>query len=402
METVARPGPEDQPGATDSFNRHVYFCQSWLMKYRNGSSLSEMRGTPSQHATGAPDDRRPEDDAIWARYRDNTARHVMSVDRHIQLRIMGHLVDTRHFVGLRPSLGPLLGLVAAGRRSPRDLAERLSISAQACGQLIDVAEDGGYLTRRPDPHDGRGRRIELTTRGRRLTTEGVRILGQIEGEERARIGAARFDAFADAVAALHGAWTAAAPAAFGHTTSALAPLQLLSVEAQRRLMEASSARGHAGLKMSHAQVLPLIGVRGARIGVLARVQGISRQAVSATARDLERLGYVERVRIEGDKRGVALQLTASGQALIRDSVHALDALDADIQTAIGKRRAGAFAKGARALYGALDLEHEIFDDADATRPESVETIAARLHRNLGRADRERLATLLAAPAAADI
>lgn len=370
------------------------------MNWVHRSSLSAMRGTPSQPAPPASADRRPEGGAVWARYRDNTARHVMSVDRDVQLRVMAHLVETRRFVGLRPSLGPLLGLVASEPRSPRALAERLSISAQACGQLIDVAEDGGYLARRPDPEDGRGRRIELTARGRRLTTEGVRILERIEAEERARIGTARFDAFADAVAALHAAWTAPAPAAFGDTHSALAPLQLLSVECQRRLMEATAARGHAGLKMSHAQVLPLIGAGGARVGVLSRVQGISRQAVSATARDLERLGYVERVRIDDDKRGVALVLSAAGRALIRDSVEALDALDADVRATIGARRAKAFARGARALYEALDLEREVFGEVATSAGESVEAIAARLHRDLGRADRERLARLLSAPSAA--
>ena len=38
----------------------------------------------------------------------------------------------------------------------------------------------------------------------------------------------------------------------------------LSLRIQRTLMDATSARGHTGLKLSHAQVLPMIGTDGAR------------------------------------------------------------------------------------------------------------------------------------------
>jgi DNA-binding MarR family transcriptional regulator len=349
----------------------------------------------------------PHTDALWSRYRDNTARHLIGIARDVQQRAMHHLAEERGFTGLRPSLGPLLSLVAARPRSPGELARCLSISAQACGQLVDVGAAGDYVARRENPEDRRTRLVELTPRGERLVAEGARILATIEAADRARIGETTHRALAESIAALHDAWTAhaSAPGAFPASAHpSLGPIPLLSVHIQRRLMEASAARGHAGLKLSHAQVLPLIGATGARIGTLARVQGISRQAVSATARDLERLGYVARATVAGDRRAVLLRLTAAGEALIRDSVHALDVLDDDIRAAIGARSADALAAAARTLYQARGLEREIFGAEDRDAPTaldgtgSLEILAERLHRRLGRAERERLAALLAGPA----
>jgi DNA-binding MarR family transcriptional regulator len=50
-------------------------------------------------------------------------------------------------------------LTAAG------LAARLEVTKQAAGQIIEDMEARGYVRRRPDPHDGRARLVELTERG---------------------------------------------------------------------------------------------------------------------------------------------------------------------------------------------------------------------------------------------
>jgi DNA-binding MarR family transcriptional regulator len=47
------------------------------------------------------------------------------------------------------------------------LADRLGVSKQGGGQLVEDMTRRGYLQSRPDPHDGRARLLELTTRGRR-------------------------------------------------------------------------------------------------------------------------------------------------------------------------------------------------------------------------------------------
>jgi len=149
--------------------------------------------------------------------------------------------------------------------------------------------------------------------------------------------------------------------------------------------------------MSHAQVLPLIGPEGARVAALARVQGISRQAVSATARELEAMGYLRREPDPRDRRGVVFHLSETGETLIRDSVSALDALDERYAAALGSRRFAALRRGARTLYESLGLEREIFDGTPQDG-EPLERLAERLRRELGTDVARRLAALLARPA----
>jgi DNA-binding MarR family transcriptional regulator len=49
---------------------------------------------------------------------------------------------------------------------PSELAARLLISKQALNYPLGQLEQLGYLERRPDPHDQRGKRITVTKRGR--------------------------------------------------------------------------------------------------------------------------------------------------------------------------------------------------------------------------------------------
>src|SRR3954447_1083972 len=46
------------------------------------------------------------------------------------------------------------------------LAERLGISKQGAGQLVEDMTRRGYVASRPDPSDGRARLLELSDRGR--------------------------------------------------------------------------------------------------------------------------------------------------------------------------------------------------------------------------------------------
>ncbi len=48
---------------------------------------------------------------------------------------------------------------------PSELAERLRMSKQAVNYQLGELERLGYIERRPDPEDGRSRRIALTERG---------------------------------------------------------------------------------------------------------------------------------------------------------------------------------------------------------------------------------------------
>jgi len=51
---------------------------------------------------------------------------------------------------------------------PTELAEQLQITKQSVNDLLGHLEQHGYLTRQPDPADGRARVVRLTAKGHQL------------------------------------------------------------------------------------------------------------------------------------------------------------------------------------------------------------------------------------------
>jgi DNA-binding MarR family transcriptional regulator len=305
------------------------------------------------------------------RYRDNLARHLIGIARDLRTRVLRSLEQEHGHRGLRPSFGPLLSLVW-GEGSPIGaVAAELAISNQACSQLADKACRAGFVERRPNPEDRRSKLVRLTPRGRALVLQGVRIILASETEYAARVGAAPYRRFTSALAELYrglGLPTHADPALFARASRSVGVLPLVALRIQRELMEATIARGHPGLKMSHAQVLPLIGPAGGRIHEIARVQGVSRQAIHATTLDLEALGYLRREPDPRDRRGVVLRLSRRGGALVADSVVALDELELRFREILGARRLEDLRRVSRDLYHALRLETVGFEIARLATP----------------------------------
>lgn len=75
---------------------------------------------------------------------------------------------------------------------PSDLAARLRISKQALNYLLRELERLGYLERRPDPQDGRSKRVALTARG--IAAIGVirEAVGEMETAWARQLGPKRF------------------------------------------------------------------------------------------------------------------------------------------------------------------------------------------------------------------
>jgi hypothetical protein len=63
----------------------------------------------------------------------------------------------RGFEGVRPSFTPLSRGYGGSASALEHSACELAISAQACSQLANLLEAGGYLERRPNPDDRRSR-----------------------------------------------------------------------------------------------------------------------------------------------------------------------------------------------------------------------------------------------------
>ncbi len=71
------------------------------------------------------------------------------------------------FTDLSPSFGYVLRAVAAGPLTTTQLAARLQLTPQGAAKIVDEMVGNGYLQRRPDPADGRAKRLVLAPRGKR-------------------------------------------------------------------------------------------------------------------------------------------------------------------------------------------------------------------------------------------
>ena len=72
-----------------------------------------------------------------------------------------------------------------------DLVERVGISKQAVGQLVQELEEMGTLVRERDPHDGRAWLVRFSQRGREQLLLGLSLLSRMEAELAVAIGGER-------------------------------------------------------------------------------------------------------------------------------------------------------------------------------------------------------------------
>lgn len=84
------------------------------------------------------------------------------------------------------------------------LAQRLGISKQAVGQLVDELEQMGALERVPDPSDGRAKLIRFPTKGEGSLLAGLAHLRELEAELGEAIGAQHMAALHEGLTALLG------------------------------------------------------------------------------------------------------------------------------------------------------------------------------------------------------
>ena len=101
-----------------------------------------------------------------AKYRDNVARHILSINVHVQSEIMKTLQQQYGHTALRMNFEPYIMIAGTDGARLSDIADILGISRQAANHYANQIEDAGYLERRPDPSDGRAKLLVPTTRAR--------------------------------------------------------------------------------------------------------------------------------------------------------------------------------------------------------------------------------------------
>lgn len=86
----------------------------------------------------------------------------------------------------------IFGNIRMGGIRLTELADRAQLSLAATSELVNDLADMGYLTRRPDPADGRAKLIELTERGERLMADAGDRVADIECRWSKVVGAKDF------------------------------------------------------------------------------------------------------------------------------------------------------------------------------------------------------------------
>jgi DNA-binding MarR family transcriptional regulator len=87
----------------------------------------------------------------------------------------------------------IFGNIRMGGIRLTELADRAQLSLAATSELVNDLADLGYLTRRPDPADGRAKLIELTERGEKLMAVAGARVTDIERRWSVLAGAKDFD-----------------------------------------------------------------------------------------------------------------------------------------------------------------------------------------------------------------
>jgi DNA-binding MarR family transcriptional regulator len=333
------------------------------------------------------------DEGAWPTYRENFPRHLIAVARHLQSQLMHTLIEQHGHRGLKLHFGSFMTLLAKDGGRITELAEQLAISKQAVNQTINQIEDAGYVQRRPDPLDGRAKRVVLTAAGEQLLRQGAALLATIEMEFVAVIGRDGLERLSANLAALYTGLDLVKPG-YGRQDKALGwLLPRISDYSMRQLMELTRSHGHPGLKMSYGQVLTFMGPEGGRIQHMARISEVSKQAIGAIANELEEQGYLYRETDADDGRQVLLKLTAAGMRLIEDSVASIAELEYQFSQQIGQPALQEVKTDMLALYRGLRVESGLFSNNN-TPSDKLQTLAVRLLQQLGAEDARNLADTL--------
>ncbi len=100
------------------------------------------------------------------------------------------LLDAMHDAALatRPRWGFVIRALHDAPLPLADLAARLGVTKQAAQQTVDDMEGAGFVTREPDPADGRRKLLVLTAEGRRVRSTALDASARLEAELRATVG----------------------------------------------------------------------------------------------------------------------------------------------------------------------------------------------------------------------
>ena len=110
-------------------------------------------------------------------------------------REVSHTFAAEDWNGLRQSHFRVISAVPAEGISVTDLAERVGMSKQGCGQFVTGLVDSGHLRVEQDSADRRVRVVRRTPKGQRTMVAVTRRILAIEDDWAARVGERRYRTF---------------------------------------------------------------------------------------------------------------------------------------------------------------------------------------------------------------
>jgi DNA-binding MarR family transcriptional regulator len=132
----------------------------------------------------------------------------------------------------------------------------------------------------------------------------------------------------------------------------LASLTALSgAAANEHVLQRLRSCGHPQVRISHGYVFQHLIGGHPTVGELATHLGVTQQAASKSVRELEELGYVERIEDVADSRVRRVALTSRGRAVISLARKIRTQFEEDIRNALGQR---AIATAKRVLCAVLE------------------------------------------------
>lgn len=121
----------------------------------------------------------------------NIGRLFLRAHRDFQMRSWPKLNARGHDTLSPAHINILIFLDASGTRITK-LAERAEMTKQSASTLIHDLEAKGYVTREPDPQDGRASIIHFSDLGRKFLEDASHVKQEIEAEYAAILGEESF------------------------------------------------------------------------------------------------------------------------------------------------------------------------------------------------------------------
>ena len=108
----------------------------------------------------------------------------------ISRRVAAALAE--HFPDYRPTYEPVFQWCKPEGSRLTELAERVGVTKQSMGEIIDALEQRGYVERVPDPTDGRAILIRRTELGWEINRVARQLVGEIQQEWMRAVGEEQF------------------------------------------------------------------------------------------------------------------------------------------------------------------------------------------------------------------